>query len=152
MNTIVRTVVGSETDSYSPGLTMTPRSVTVSVSASYDCPLGFSTPQVSSASISYAKKTAPQASCLEPAHVGAGAVAIRWSTGQVSQFAFTLTDDVVDGALVQTQTGSIISGLFAGDQVVRVTTGTPADLTACLATGVPRTTSDSTITVLASGL
>lgn len=124
------TCTGSQTSTYSPPLTLTPRASTTTASTQYGPCVSLSQPGITSgsrtASIFY-----PSRSCLDLLDSQAITFTIKWNTGQTSTISANTTTSVVGATLTVTITGTVTSGLFTGDSVVQVNEGPATDVTLC---------------------
>ncbi|MEV6527316.1 hypothetical protein AB0M43_35865 [Longispora sp. NPDC051575] len=66
--------------------------------------------------------------------LGSGTITytITWNTGQTSAITTNFTATVAGAAFVVVETGTITSGLFAGDTIVQNFTGPSTNITLCL--------------------
>lgn len=134
---------GSQTLSYSPGLTLTPQAVTVSGSGSFSCPLS-SDPAISTGSFTVGPVGATLGCALTG---GSGTFAYTWNTGQVSTVSATSVVTANLGVVVVTSTGTVVSGPFAGDTAVFTWTGSSPGLLDCLTpAGVTQYSGPTTLT------
>ncbi|MBB5866739.1 hypothetical protein F4553_000118 [Allocatelliglobosispora scoriae] len=123
--------VGTETESYSPGLRLFPQTVAVTVNRIYTGCVSASNPAVTGAVIT--GNAVAMKSCLDPIPAASnGSFTIPWNTGQSSVFTFNRTVVIVGGATVITRTGTISSGLFQGATAINTTTLPLINPTACL--------------------
>ncbi|MEU1123838.1 hypothetical protein ABZ371_09725 [Streptomyces sp. NPDC005899] len=72
-----------------------------------------------------------QRSCLELLASGAVTRTITWNTGETSTLSMNRTTTVVGAALIVTHTGTVTSGVFAGDTVVVTEAGPAAAILTC---------------------
>ena len=121
---------GSQTTSYTPALTQTPQSVTVSTSTQYGPCTSRSVPGLTSGSRS-GNFNYPNFSCLNLLQSAPVTYTITWNTGQQSTITGSTAVNTVGAALVVTITGNVTTGLFAGDSVVQTITGPATDITKC---------------------
>ncbi|MET8578925.1 hypothetical protein [Streptomyces sp. NPDC005012] len=122
--------VGSQTVSFSPGVTLTPQSVTVTYNVALGVCASLTQPQITSGS-SQGTVTVTL-DCLDLLSTTTGTQTFHWSDGQSSVLSFTRTVTSANGQTVITLTGPITSGLFTG-RIATFTVVEPAlDLTACL--------------------
>jgi hypothetical protein len=99
------TCVGTQTTTYSPGLTLVPTQQNIQISWIYAPCVSVSEPAISSA-LSSATRQAP-VSCLSIGQVGSSVRVITWNTGQTSTFSYNAMSSIVNGDTVVTLTGSI---------------------------------------------
>jgi hypothetical protein len=111
---------GSYHTTYDPGLTNTPETVKFKTVNTYnDCLLS---PPITSGE-SQASGSIPSASCTDLFSGGdSGHTTITWNTGQKTTYDWTAIAEEIGGNLVDTETGTVVSGQFTGDQVVRTST------------------------------
>jgi hypothetical protein len=130
------TCIGTQHTTFSPGLTLTPRDVTLTVNTLYTPCKSLSVPALTSATQT-SSFVVPNASCLNPFDPGSGTKIIEWNTGQTSTFSFNRIGTNVGGSTIVTEIGLITAGLFAGDNAVEVVTGPTLDSLECLSeTGI----------------
>ncbi|MFF4344199.1 hypothetical protein ACFY00_30265 [Kitasatospora sp. NPDC001540] len=122
----------SSTTTYSPPLTLTPQPSSSTLSYQFGPCVSLSQPAVTSGT-STRTNPASSRSCLDLLGVSAGTLTITWNTGQTSTLSVNVTSTRAGAALVVTQTGTVTSGLFAGDTVVITQTGPAADVLLCTA-------------------
>jgi len=126
---------GTESATYSPGLTLSTQSVTVTASHTYTSCSG-SDPSVTSGSDGRMLRN--NISCLTLADGGAGTLSLAWNNGRTSMFNFNRLVTHPVGETVVAYVGSITSGEFAGDNAVLTVTSATLDAAACIAPpGVP---------------
>ncbi|NUO57502.1 MAG: hypothetical protein HOV78_12600 [Hamadaea sp.] len=119
----------SNVNSYSPPLTNQPQQTTVSTTALYGPCTSVSQPAITSGSRTASVTTT--ASCLDLLGSGTLTYTITWNTGQTSTITSNFTR-VVAGAVYEIiATGTVTSGVFAGDTVVTDFTGPSTDITLC---------------------
>ncbi|MBB5868091.1 hypothetical protein F4553_001470 [Allocatelliglobosispora scoriae] len=112
--------VGTETESYHPGLRLFSQTVTVTVQRILSSCVSVSHPAVTSAVITVS--VSAEKSCLDALpEPSTGSFPITWNTAQSSVFTFNRTVAIVGGATVITRTGTITSGLFSGATAVNTT-------------------------------
>ncbi|MGW1136628.1 hypothetical protein [Streptomyces zhihengii] len=78
----------------------------------------------------YTEQATVPLACTQLLNQGTGSRVFAWQDGTTSTFAFTRVVNTVNGQLVNTFTGSITHGKFAGHSATQVVTAF-ADLTAC---------------------
>ena len=121
--------VGTQTATYSPGLTLTPAMQSVGANTVYTPCVSPGRPALTAArNTSFARQSL---SCLDVDQTGSGSKIIVWNTGEISAFAFNRTVSHLAGTAVVTLTGAITAGVFAGDTAVEVITGPSLDILAC---------------------
>lgn len=115
---------------YSPPLTNTPQASASSLSWQLGPCVSASVPDLTSGTHSAAN--APrERTCLELLGARSGTRTITWNTGDTSTLSMNGTTTVVGALLVVTYTGTVTSGLFAGDTVVATQTGPATDILLC---------------------
>lgn len=137
------TCAGTESGVISPGLLLTPQTVTVTSTRILSPCL--STDPSLTAGIDSSTVTAVR-SCLNLDSAHSGVTEIVWNNGQASTFAFNATVANPAGEAVVTFTGTITRGEFTGDTAVMVITSATLNVLACLAP--PGVTSTSGIVTL----
>lgn len=137
------TCTGTVSTTLSPGLTLTPQSITTTNNFVYN-PCTSTDPNLSSGQ--YSLTFTAVFSCLSPMDSGSGTKRILWNTGQFSDFAFNSTTSTVGGQFVVVRTGVITGGQFQGNTAVETTVGPSLDLLACAVP--PGITSRSSVTTL----
>ncbi|MEU1390020.1 MULTISPECIES: hypothetical protein [unclassified Nonomuraea] len=121
----------SDTAIYDPPLTPTAQSSTLTASTQYGPCLSTSVSGLTAGSRG-AQNTSVR-SCLDLLGAGTTTFTITWNTGQTSAVSGNRTTTIVGAALVVTITGTVTSGLFAGDSVLQTVTGPSADVLLCTA-------------------
>ncbi|MEU6059090.1 hypothetical protein [Streptomyces sp. NPDC047097] len=119
----------SQNTRYSPALTNSPQTVTTTRNYQFGPCVSVSQPAVISGTatlVSTGSRT-----CLDLLKSNAVTLTITWNTGQTSMLSGNSVVNVV-GAVNQTEvTGTIASGLFAGDTFLMNVTGAATDITLC---------------------
>ncbi|MET8575598.1 hypothetical protein [Streptomyces sp. NPDC005012] len=120
----------SNTVVYSTPLTLAPQSVGLTSSVQLGPCVSVSTPALTSGT---SVVSAPPASrsCLDLLSAGTETRTVTWNTGATSALSLNRTVTVAGAALVVTFTGTVTSGLFAGDTVLMTITGPSTDITLC---------------------
>jgi hypothetical protein len=121
----------SDLATYSPPLTSTPQTVTATVTTQYGPCVSVSQPAVTSGSRTITLTGTRD--CLELLNVTSAILTITWNTGQTSTITGNRVGNVVGAVIVFTITGTVTSGLFAGDTVVQTITGPATDILLCTA-------------------
>ncbi|TYB60237.1 hypothetical protein FXF51_32100 [Nonomuraea sp. PA05] len=103
---------------YSPPLTASPQTVTSTTNQQYGPCVSAGVPGLTSGS-RYTVVTSSGLSCLELLAARPFAFTITWNTGQTSTISGNLVANLAAGVL----TGTVTSGLFAGDTVVQQQVG-----------------------------
>ncbi|MEU1053905.1 hypothetical protein [Streptomyces sp. NPDC005876] len=124
------TCAGSQSTTYTPALTLAPQASTIAASTQYGPCVSLSQSGLTSGSRS-ASLSYPSRSCLDLLDSGTVTYTITWNTGQTSTISGNSTATVAGAAFVVTITGTVTSGLFAGDSAVQVNTGPATDVTLC---------------------
>ncbi|CAM3917108.1 hypothetical protein G4177_13080 [Corallococcus sp. ZKHCc1 1396] len=138
--TLVTCLFGDLTTTYTPGITHTPRTSTVSTTGRFSC-LTLAGEPVSSATVSTVSPPVTL-SCNNPLSEGAAQATLTWSTGETSVLSLNEQKvEVQDATTVQTFSSVVTSGKYAGANVVRTVKYLTADLTANCASpiGLART-------------
>ena len=120
--------LGSETNSFSPGLTNTLAPHDVTYSASLRC-LSLTDPAIRGASVSGFVSGALR-SCTSLLNVNTTTADLTWNTGERSVMTTVFTPNYADGQLIIVGAGTITSGKFAGSAVASVE-AVVADLLQC---------------------
>lgn len=120
---------GSQTTTYSPGLTNTRQTVQRAGQNIHSPCVSTLPPFAFSGSTSFSSTST--LSCLSLTAANTGTDVITWSTGRTSTFAYNRTVTIVQGETVVTLTGSITAGDFSGATAVETITSVSLDLTAC---------------------
>lgn len=127
---------GTESTTYSPGLTNTAKNTTITVSDDIPVCTQLSIPPVVLSGTSQAQFPRLE-SCDTLLGGGPGVSVITWSTGDSSTYRWTSTAEVVGGNFVVAQIGTIVSGRYIGQSAVTsivltpLLGGQPNILTAC---------------------
>jgi hypothetical protein len=115
--------------SFSPALTDAPQSVTVTPNTDYGPCVSLGHPSVTSGSADgVATHTLSCADLLSSGPVGD---TITWNTGQTTSYSGTRVSTIEGALVVNTVTGTITSGLFAGDSFVLIETGPATSILEC---------------------
>ncbi|MBB5866931.1 hypothetical protein F4553_000310 [Allocatelliglobosispora scoriae] len=122
---------GSQTAAYSPGLTLTSRTVTASGSGSFSCPVS-SDPTLTGGMFAIGP-FAYTGTCGLTANSNA-TYTYTWNNGRTSTVQVGVYVYSTLGAVVATSTGPVIAGEFLGDTFAFTWTGTSPGLTDCLTT------------------
>ncbi|MFJ7423565.1 hypothetical protein ACIQXD_33910 [Streptomyces uncialis] len=123
------TCTGTTTVDFSPGVTNTPQTVSVSGQDTADVCLSLTHPQLTSF-IGPFSGTASQ-SCTSLFAGGSGTETLYWNDGTSSAWSYTNSFSNVNGTKVGTSTGPLTSGTLAGATVTQTITFANLDLTAC---------------------
>lgn len=125
----------SPTAEFSPGLTLTPKATTISLTEDLSTCTGISDPPVTSL---FAEFTATiPAGCLDPLNGLAVSLELvyTWNTGDTSTFQLTATVTRAGAVEIVTGIGEITDGLFEGVSAVLVQTLPVPSVLHCLAPG-----------------
>jgi hypothetical protein len=116
--------------SYSPPLSITPQVSLSSTSLQLGPCVSASVPGLTSGT--HAEAGVPrERTCLELLDSRSQTRTITWNTGDTSTLSLNRTTTVAGAVLIVTLTGTVTSGLFAGDTVVATATGAATDITLC---------------------
>ncbi|MFI1524031.1 hypothetical protein [Kitasatospora cineracea] len=118
------------TTTYSPPLTATPQPVSGSVVTDWSSCLSASTPGLTSGTSTGTLATVAR-SCLSLLTPGTDTLTITWNTGASSTLTLKRTSTIAGASLITTLTGTVASGLFAGDTVAGTVVGPATDITLC---------------------
>ncbi|MGV9279678.1 hypothetical protein [Streptomyces sp. NPDC003730] len=123
------TLPSSETSDFSPALTSSPQTSTVTVNTHYSGCLAPTELTLTSGSRS---GTFPRdTSCLDLLGGGTRTFTITWDNGKTSTITGQTVANVVGAVLTSTLTGTVTSGLFEGGLVVQQVISPAADITLC---------------------
>jgi hypothetical protein len=141
--------LGQASSTYSPGITNTPQTVTLTHSVSYTGCL-FGGP-VTGATYGFGPFSAPGVSCTNVLAQHPGNSVYHWNDGTTSTIAAASTSTSVSGLFTTVETtGTVSAGAFLGDtMVVQSQYLTPGGL-ACLGSGLTSISSLSTTLTLLS--
>ena len=114
---------GTESITFSPGATQTPRLTTLTTATSLPLCVHASAPVLMPASGH--SQISHSLSCDELANGATGTKVFQWTNGQTSTFSFVSTATTVDGNFVVTLNGTITAGLYQGASAVASTVFTP---------------------------
>jgi hypothetical protein len=125
--------VGMETIEFSPGLTLTPKATTISLTVDLTTCTGISDPPVTSLFLHIAPTFT--ASCLGPLDglLITQTSVYTWNTGDTSTMQVTVTGTRAGAVQIITGIGEITDGLFEGASVVFVQTLPIPNVLQCLA-------------------
>lgn len=121
--------VTTGTATYTPGLLLTPQTVTVDAGYTL-APCVSGDPTLTSGTVD--EGGTGTRSCLDLAASRSGTSTIHWNNGQTSTFRYDLVVNNVAGQLVLVATGTVTAGLFAGSAVVRQSTQPAVNVLDCL--------------------
>lgn len=120
----------SSITTYTPPLTSTPQVVGATSSIQLGPCVSLSTPALTSGT-SVISPPPRSRTCLDLLAAGTEVRTVTWNTGATSTLSLNRTTTVAGAVLVVTFTGTVTSGLFAGDTVLRTITGPSTDITLC---------------------
>lgn len=120
--------VGTQSTTFSPGLTNTPATTTVGYRAIFAPCISLTDPTVTAGT--YGGSFVRVSSCTSLLSSPAGRRTLNWTNGRSSVFEFTSTATYAAGQLITTLTGAITSGAFAGSTAIQTLTAV-ADPTQC---------------------
>lgn len=103
---------GTETVTFSPGLTNTPHPLTVTTADNFPVCIHASAPILMPATAH--GQISRTASCLDLLGGGPGVRVLHWANGQTSTYSFVSSANVVNGNIVTVSTGTITDGLYKG--------------------------------------
>jgi hypothetical protein len=139
------TCQGTESIAYSPPLTPTPRATKISAETIFG-PCVSTDPSISGG-LAHVHAVSPSASCDELTK-GTVRTTLTWSNGNTSTFSATRTTDDVNGEVVTTDTGVIVSGEFAGNDATEVVVLPDLDPASCETTGIASASGTATFKIL----
>lgn len=120
------TCTGSENVSFSPGITNSPRDVTISESLSMSCVLPLF------AGVSSSRTSAvPAVTCSNLLQPSTTSSTLTWNNGTTSTFSYTTQIVSESGQSVLLRIGTITAGRFVGDMAIMQSTGIDLDVLAC---------------------
>lgn len=131
---------------YSPAVTNTPQTVTLTAQTTFGLCVSLTHPSIVSGTVA-ANNVTTTISCNQLVGTASPTFTITWNTGQTSTLTGNTYVDKVDGQPVVILLGSITSGLFAGATVTEQTVLT-GDLTACLGPGLSATSGPAVLTIV----
>jgi hypothetical protein len=123
------TCVGTETQTFSPGVLLTPQTATLTVHSIYNPCVSTVDPSITFGTTDFS--ITQTFSCLILLNPASGTMTFDWSNGTQSTFSFNRSATTVGGELVVTETGVITAGEFFGDTVERIVTGPTLNTLQC---------------------
>lgn len=123
------TCAGTQMATFSPGLLLTPQTVTIGLNAVMAPCVSPDAPTLTSGTQSLTFATIQSCLDLVPA---SGTKTYQWNNGQSSTFTFTAVKSNTGGQYVAVATGTITAGLFAGSTAVEQVTGPAPSPLDCL--------------------
>jgi hypothetical protein len=136
---------GLNSVTYSPAVTNTPGTTTISSSSTFAPCLSLTNPSIVAGAI--ASTVTTTASCTTLLGSFSATNVITWNTGQTSTLVGNAYTERVDGQPVVLVLGSIVSGLFRGATVTQQTVLT-GDLSGCLGSGLTGTSGPAVLTIV----
>ncbi|MGW2277815.1 hypothetical protein [Streptomyces sp. NPDC001770] len=123
---------GNQNVSFSPGVTLTPRTVSVT----YDLALGVcvSLAQPGITGGTSGGTVSLTLDCLDLLGTSMTTQTFLWSDGQTSTLSFTRTVTIINGQTVLTLTGPVSAGVFSGRSAVLTVVEPALDVLACEST------------------
>jgi hypothetical protein len=138
---------GSETASFSPAITLTSHTGTITYADALNCTSNDTGAATGSSGGTYTGSY----SCVDPVTPpgSTGTLTYTWADSTTSVFSYTsVTGDLfVGGSYVFTAVGTITSGKFNGATVALVQTDPSLSLLQCLTTGITNTTGTLALTI-----
>lgn len=122
----------SSTVTFSPPLTTTSQTATVTTTNLFGPCTSTSVPDITSGTFT-GSYTVPNRSCLTLTGSGTSTSTITWNTGQTSSLTLNFTTTIVGAVYTSVVTGVVTGGLFAGDTVISNQTGPATDILLCTA-------------------
>ncbi|MED7950426.1 hypothetical protein [Streptomyces sp. BE303] len=146
---ILCTTPSNDSSTYSPPLSLTPVSTTVTITRDLNTCTSLSVPAISSEPVTVYQVTIPSYSCLTILSTTPAAITFTWNNGATTVVTGTRTVNLAAAVLTTTVTGTVTSGLFLGDTVVyQLVAPSTAVLTCTLGLGtVSRIDSIATLTI-----
>lgn len=120
---------GSESVSWSPALTNSPQSTTVTANRLYGPCTSLSVPGITSGSVSATIPTT--SSCVSLLSSRPVSFTITWNTGQTSTVSGNAAANIAAAVLTVTITGIVAGGVFTGDAVVQTVVAPATDILLC---------------------
>ena len=138
---------GTSTWTFTPGVTLTPQTVTLTAQTTYSVCLS-SDPSVVAGSETLTLNIAGL-SCTSLFRTGSGTGSITWTTAPASNYTFSDSVVVTPETATLTRLGTVTSGTFTGDPVTRVTQFVNSDITAACTSpsGVTQFAGPTTLTI-----
>jgi hypothetical protein len=131
---------------YSPAVTNTPQTVTLTAQTTFGTCVSLTHPSIVSGTVP-ANAVTTTSSCNQLLGTASPTFTITWNTGQTSTLTGTTYTDKVDGQPVVILLGSVSGGLFAGATITEQTVLT-GDLTGCLGPGLSATSGPAVLTII----
>ncbi|REE95034.1 hypothetical protein DFJ69_0407 [Thermomonospora umbrina] len=135
---------GSETVTYSPGVTFTPQSIEITVSGRFSSCVDVSGRVTSG---SYGERFTIFVGCNALLDGFEGRRVIVWNTGDSSTVEGTGSSTAVAGQVITTFTGTVVQGRFQGRSAVQTVTLVQPGFLKCLTTGFTGATGPTTLTI-----
>ncbi|MFB7175655.1 hypothetical protein ACFCYM_33250 [Streptomyces sp. NPDC056254] len=146
---ILCTAPSNDFSIYSPPLSLTPASTTVTITRDLNNCTSLSVPAITWEHVTVAQVTIPSYSCLTLLKTATTTITFHWNNGATSVVTGTRVVNLAAATLTTTVTGTLTSGLFTGDTFVYQLVGPSTDILACtLGLGtVSRIDSVATLTI-----
>ncbi|WP_027343145.1 hypothetical protein [Hamadaea tsunoensis] len=135
----------SGTTTFSPGLTLTPRTQDIDFDIAYSGCTSTNGATVTSGGRS--GSFTGVRGCLTIPPSASGTVVVTWNDSTTSTISGTSQSVDTGGQTVITLTGTVQSGRFAGDEFIEVLTQSSLDLLTCATTGVTTQTAAGALTL-----
>lgn len=136
---------GTETVTYSPGVTHTPQDITLTTDGRFTSCVD-TTGQVTSGS--YEETLTISAACTTLLDSFQGQRTVFWNTGDTSTLTVSGSSNAALGQVITTITGTVTAGRFQGRSVLQTITLPQTQFLLCSTTGVTGTTGVTTLTLL----
>ncbi|WP_327063527.1 hypothetical protein OG196_01280 [Kitasatospora purpeofusca] len=146
---VLCTAPSSDSSTYSPPLSLTPASTTVTITRDLNTCTSLSVPAINSAPVTVHQVTISSYSCPTLLNSAPTVITFTWNNGATTVVTGTRTVNLAGAALTTTVTGTVTSGLFTGDTAVYQLVAPSAAVLACtLGLGtVSRIDSIATLTI-----
>jgi hypothetical protein len=140
------TCQGTESITFSPALTPTPKPTWIGTQTTFGPCL--STDTSIHGGLAYGQAASPSASCDTLFTEAPGQATFVWSNDRTSTLSYTRTTDDLNGEIVTTETGVIISGEFARKRVTEVIVLPDLALSSCDKAGLASASGIVTLEIL----
>ncbi|WP_328723511.1 hypothetical protein OHT52_31085 [Streptomyces sp. NBC_00247] len=135
-------LLGTETTTYSPPVTLTPQSVHINTVRQLG-PCLSTNPAITTGTMNISFNATR--SCLTVASPSTATLTINWNNGQTSTLLVNYVNNNAAGQIVSVGTGAVTAGLFAGDSAVVVNVGPTLDTLNCALNGISSRTGTFTL-------
>jgi hypothetical protein len=126
---------GTEVLTYSPGLKMFTRTVTLNATANFG-PCVSTNPAIASGTAGTPPGGVPaNLSCLNLLDSSSGQATVKWNNGTTSRYFFNRITQTVGGQLIATASGAVTAGEFLGRSVLIVSVSPAPNFLDCLSPG-----------------